>query len=58
MLEVQPSVFFGPPEIYERIYHRLRDTRRQMSGVQRIFLDWSAKTVRSKHLKGRSRQRG
>ena len=27
--------------------------RRNMSGLQRIFLDWSSSTLREKHLKGR-----
>jgi long-subunit acyl-CoA synthetase (AMP-forming) len=52
LAEIEPTVFFGPPAIYERVYHRLRELRRNMSGLQRIFLDWSNSTVRNKHLPG------
>ena len=48
--EIQPTVFFAPPSLYEHIYHRLRSTKRQMSGIQKVLLDWSAGTLRDKHL--------
>jgi len=43
--EVQPTILYGPPVIYERIYHRLIQLRRSASGVERFFLDWSNHTV-------------
>lgn len=53
--EVQPTVFFAPPPIYERIYHKLRSTKRQMSGIQRVLLDWSSGTLKEKHLNNANR---
>lgn len=50
---VQPTVFCASPHIYERIYQRFRENRRQMSGFQKLFLDWSSSTVRMKHVRGR-----
>ena len=38
--EVQPTVFFGTPAVYESLYYRLKDLRRTMSGFQRMFLNW------------------
>ena len=40
ILEVQPTVFFGTPDVYESLYYRLKDLRRTMSGLQRMFLNW------------------
>ncbi|QQP51260.1 Uncharacterized protein FKW44_012571, partial [Caligus rogercresseyi] len=34
-----------------RIYHKLRNLKRQMSGIQKMVLDWSSCTLRDKHLK-------
>ena len=38
--EVQPTVFFGTPAVYESLYYRLKELRRTMSGLQRMFLNW------------------
>ena len=40
ILEVQPTVFFGTPAVYESLYYRLKELRRTMSGLQRMFLNW------------------
>ena len=38
--EVQPTVFFGTPAVYESLFYRLKELRRTMSGLQRMFLNW------------------
>ena len=40
IVEVQPTVFFGTPAVYESLYYRLKELRRTMSGLQRMFLNW------------------
>ena len=35
--ETQPTVFFGPPSAYERIYHHFRDMKKHTSGVSRYI---------------------
>ena len=30
--EIQPTVFFGPPSTYERIYHHFREMKKHTSG--------------------------
>jgi len=47
--EVQPSVLYGPPVIFERIFHKLVTMRRSVSGLQKFFIDWSSHQVREKH---------
>lgn len=32
LAEVKPTCFFATPETYERIYHKFRELRRNMSG--------------------------
>ena len=49
--EINPTVFFGPPSVYERMYHRLRLMKRSTSGVQHLVLDWSNKALKNKHMK-------
>ncbi len=48
--EVQPTVFFGNAVVYERVYHRLKENRKAMSGFQRLFLDWTSSAIRSRHF--------
>ncbi|CAB4060694.1 ACSBG [Lepeophtheirus salmonis] len=50
VFDVQPTVLFAPTLIYERIFHKLRNLKRSMSGIQKIVLDWSSCTLRDKHL--------
>ena len=52
--EIQPTVFFGPPSAYERIYHHFRDMKKHTSGVSRLILDWSNGALKTKHLKDQS----
>ncbi len=52
--EIQPSVFFGPPSAYERIYHHFREMKKHTSGVSRLILDWSNGALKTKHLKDQS----
>ena len=33
--EIKPTVFFGPPSTYERIYHHFREMKKHTSGVSR-----------------------
>lgn len=49
--EVQPTVFFGPPLVFEKMYHRLREIKRSTSGLQRLVLNWSNDAMKSKHLR-------
>ena len=37
--EIQPTVFFGPPSAFERIYHHFREMKKHTSGMygQQIF---------------------
>ncbi|XP_023330627.1 very long-chain-fatty-acid--CoA ligase bubblegum [Eurytemora carolleeae] len=51
---IQPTILYGPPVIFERIYHRLVQLRRSVSGVERFFLDWSNGAVSQKHLQNHS----
>ena len=32
---------FGPPVVFERIYHKLVEMRRTLSGLQKSIMDWS-----------------
>ena len=43
--EVQPTVFFGTPAVYESLFYRLKELRRTMSGLQRMFLNWDETPV-------------
>ena len=49
--DINPTVFFGPPFVYERMYHRLRLMKRATSGVEHLVLDWSNKALKNKHMK-------
>jgi len=49
MEEVQPTILYGPPVIFERIYHKLKNVRRSMSGFKKFFVDWSNSQIREKH---------
>ena len=31
--EIQPTVFFGPPSAFERIYHHFREMKKHTSGT-------------------------
>lgn len=57
LADIQPTVFFGPPAAFERIYHRFRDMKRHTSGMQRLILDWSNSALKDKHLQDHSRRR-
>ena len=52
--EIKPTVFFGPPSAYERIYHHFREMKKHTSGVSRLILDWSNGALKTKHLKNQS----
>ena len=52
--EIKPTVFFGPPSTYERIYHHFREMKKHTSGVSRLILDWSNGALKTKHLKDQS----
>jgi len=52
--EIQPTVFFGPPSAFERIYHHFREMKKHTSGVSRLILDWSNGALKTKHLKDQS----
>ena len=49
--EIAPTVFFGTPAVYERIYHCLREMKRSTSGFQRLVLDWGTGALKNKHMK-------
>ena len=36
--EIQPTVFFGPPSTYERIYHHFREMKKHTSGENTYLL--------------------
>ena len=36
--EIQPTVFFGPPSAYERIYHHFREMKKHTSGENTYLL--------------------
>ena len=42
-------MLWGPPVIFERLYHRLITLRRGASSAQKFFIDWSNHQVREKH---------
>ena len=42
-------MLYGPPVIFERLFHKLITLRRSKSGVQKFFIDWSNHQVREKH---------
>ena len=42
-------MLYGPPVIFERIFHKLVTMRRSVSGLQKFFIDWSSHQVREKH---------
>jgi len=48
-LEVHPTLVYGSPSIYEKIYHRLFNMRQDSSGVEKFFIDWSNMQIREKH---------
>lgn len=54
IFDIHPTVFFGPPCVYERIYHYFRDMKKHTSGVSRLILDWSNGALKTKHLKDNS----
>jgi len=39
--EVRPTVVYGQPVVFERIYHKLVEMRRTLSGLQKSIMDWS-----------------
>lgn len=47
--ETQPSILYGPPVIFERIFHKLVSMRRSVSGVEKFFIDWSNHRIREQH---------
>ena len=42
-------MLYGPPVIFERIFHKLVMMRKSVSGLQKFFIDWSSHQVREKH---------
>jgi len=52
--EVEPTIMYGPPVIFERIYHRLVQARRNVTGVERFFLDWTNNAEARHHSPDRS----
>ena len=42
-------MLYGPPVIFERIFHKLVMMRKSVSGLQKFFIDWSSQQVREKH---------
>ena len=40
-LQVRPTVVYGQPVVFERIYHKLVEMRRTLSGLQKSIMDWS-----------------
>ena len=47
--QVHPSLVYGSPTIYEKIYHRLVNMRQDSSGVEKFLIDWSSMQIREKH---------
>ena len=41
VFQVRPTVVFGQPVVFERIYHKLVEMRRTLSGLQKSIMDWS-----------------
>ena len=36
--EIQPTVFFGPPSAFERIYHHFREMKKHTSGTYNLHI--------------------
>ena len=41
-------MLYGPPVIFERLFHKLITLRRSKSGVQKFFIDWYEPSSRAK----------
>ena len=57
--EIQPTVFFGPPSAFERIYHHFREMKKHTSGTyinkycpykSAILLEYSSLYLKCKSL--------
>lgn len=49
LLEVHPSLVYGSPTLYEKMYQRLVSLRQDSSGVEKFLIDWSSTQIREKH---------
>merc|ERR1719222_240482 len=41
VFQVRPTVVYCQPVVFERIYHKLVEMRRTLSGLQKSIMDWS-----------------
>lgn len=39
--EVRPTIFFGVPRVWEKIYDKLKEVGKTSSGVKKILVDWA-----------------
>ncbi|RMG93680.1 MAG: long-chain fatty acid--CoA ligase [Deltaproteobacteria bacterium] len=50
--DVQPTLFFGVPRVWEKFHDRIRDRLDQATGMKRRLVEWAMATARAFHDHG------
>lgn len=53
MLQVQPTIFFGVPRVYEKMYCKVKEKVEQATGAKKALLAW-ARSVSTQYWQGKN----